>query len=133
MGDANADLARAQMASVEFRDAIGYAIAAFFSQNRQPCMSGDPRDRLLPHQKRDLEDAVCTIEEEVRRFLKLTPEAFAALATDEGVVMPRVLSPEQHKAVVKLDFTSRYDPSWPEYYDVLTHGNPYLVQPAKQN
>ena len=34
-----------------------WALAIHFSQNRQPCMSGDPRDRLSSQQRRQLRDA----------------------------------------------------------------------------
>ncbi len=40
---------------------IGQALAIFFANNRQPCMSGDPRDRLSPLRRRDLDDATSAI------------------------------------------------------------------------
>lgn len=46
--------APAEMPSVE---EIGRELAFFFSGNNQPCMSGDPRDRLSPLRRRDLDDA----------------------------------------------------------------------------
>lgn len=36
---------------------IGYHFAALVSRNNQPCMSGDPRDRLLPHHRRQFDSA----------------------------------------------------------------------------
>ena len=39
------------------REAVEWALAVHFSQNRQPCMSGDPRDRLSSLQRRKMEDA----------------------------------------------------------------------------
>ena len=39
------------------REALEWALAIHFSQNRQPCMSGDPRDRLSSLQRRNMEDA----------------------------------------------------------------------------
>jgi hypothetical protein len=43
------------------RHELGYLLAAYFSGNRQPCMSGDPRDRLNQFQRRDMEDAITSI------------------------------------------------------------------------
>lgn len=40
------------------REYLERLLALYFSGNRQPCMSGDPRDRLSPLRRRDLEDAV---------------------------------------------------------------------------
>lgn len=39
------------------RDTVEWALAVHFAQNRQPCMSGDPRDRLSSLQRRNMEDA----------------------------------------------------------------------------
>ena len=50
--------ATAEMPGVE---EIGQALAIFFANNRQPCMSGDPRDRLSPLRRRDLDDATSAI------------------------------------------------------------------------
>ena len=50
--------APAEMPGVE---EIGQALAIFFANNRQPCMSGDPRDRLSPLRRRDLDDATSAI------------------------------------------------------------------------
>jgi hypothetical protein len=43
------------------REELGYLLAAFFSANRMPCMSGDPRDRLNHFQRREMEDAITSI------------------------------------------------------------------------
>lgn len=43
------------------REDLERALAIHFSQNRQPCMSGDPRDRLSPLQRRNMNDAVDAI------------------------------------------------------------------------
>lgn len=40
---------------------IGWTLAVFFSNNRMPCMSGDPRDRLSPLRRRELDDAARAI------------------------------------------------------------------------
>lgn len=42
----------------EVTEQLQIALAVFFSNNRQPHMSGDARKRLLPHQMRTLEDVV---------------------------------------------------------------------------
>lgn len=36
-------------------------LAVYFSWNRQPCMSGDMRDRLSPLRRRELSDAVLAL------------------------------------------------------------------------
>ncbi len=40
------------------REALEWALAIHFSQNRQPDMSGDPRNRLSPLQRRNMNDAI---------------------------------------------------------------------------
>jgi hypothetical protein len=40
------------------RDTLSWLLASFFSGDRQPHMSGDPRARLSPLRRRDLDDAV---------------------------------------------------------------------------
>jgi hypothetical protein len=41
----------------EVVEAVEWALAVHFSQNRQPCMSGNPRDRLSSLQRRNMENA----------------------------------------------------------------------------
>jgi hypothetical protein len=43
------------------RDELARLLAYFFAANRQPHMSGDPRNRLSPMRLRELEDAVDAI------------------------------------------------------------------------
>lgn len=50
--------APAEMPGIE---EIARALAIFFANNRQPCMSGDPRDRLSPLRRRDLDDAASAV------------------------------------------------------------------------
>jgi hypothetical protein len=40
--------------------------ATFVSGNKQPCMSGDPRDRLHPHQRRWFDDAMREVAAAIR-------------------------------------------------------------------
>jgi hypothetical protein len=40
------------------REALGYLLAGHFSGNSQPDMSGDPRKRLSPLRRRDMDDAI---------------------------------------------------------------------------
>jgi hypothetical protein len=40
--------------------------ATFVSGNKQPCMSGDPRDRLHPHQRRWFDDAMREVAATIR-------------------------------------------------------------------
>lgn len=51
----------ARLDAPETRDAIaklaGYNFALLVANNRQPCMSGDPRDRLPEHRRREFEIA----------------------------------------------------------------------------
>jgi hypothetical protein len=47
----------------ELREKLGYALAMHFSGNRMPHMSGDPRNRLSPSQRRNMEDAITSILE----------------------------------------------------------------------
>lgn len=42
-------------------DTLSWLLAPFFSGNRMPHMSGDPRDRLSPMRRRDLDEAVQAI------------------------------------------------------------------------
>jgi hypothetical protein len=43
------------------RDTLSWLLAPFFSGDRQPHMSGDPRARLSPLRRRDLDEAVQSI------------------------------------------------------------------------
>lgn len=43
------------------REELENILAIFFAHNRQPHMSGDPRARLSPLQRRDMEDAITEI------------------------------------------------------------------------
>jgi hypothetical protein len=53
------------------REELERLLALYFSGNRMPCMSGDPRDRLSPMRKRDLSDAVTSILE--AGFVRVKP------------------------------------------------------------
>lgn len=61
------------------REALEWVLAIHFSQNRQPCMSGDPRDRLSPMQRRNMEDARDAMLEALAPFVSAR-EAAAAMA-----------------------------------------------------
>jgi hypothetical protein len=50
----------------EMVERVEWALAIFFSQNRMPCMSGDPRDRLSSLQRRNLSDAARAAIEAMR-------------------------------------------------------------------
>jgi hypothetical protein len=41
-------------------------LAIYFSHNNQPAMSGDPRDRCTPQQRRHLTEAVQAVLEEIQ-------------------------------------------------------------------
>ena len=47
----------------DMREKLEYALAIYFSNNRMPHMSGDPRNRLSSLQRRNMEDAVTSILE----------------------------------------------------------------------
>lgn len=64
---------------------LEWAMAVYFSQNRQPCMSGDPRDRLGPHQRRALSDAIRAALAVIRAaFAEPSPEMVRAGAKAWG-------------------------------------------------
>jgi hypothetical protein len=50
-------------------------LAFYFSHNNQPCMSGDPRDRCSPLQRRNLSEAVASVIEEIQDLSAVTPKA----------------------------------------------------------
>ena len=66
------------------REALEWVLAIHFSQNRQPCMSGDPRGRLSPMQRRNMEDARDAVLEALAPILKAR-EAAAAMAMRENL------------------------------------------------
>lgn len=51
---------------IPLRDYIEKVIAGVFA--RQPHMSGDQRERLLPHERRRVEDAAITILETIAKL-----------------------------------------------------------------
>lgn len=68
----------------ETRDALSWALAVHFSQNRQPCMSGDPRDRLSAMQRRNLDDAVQGVLNVIAAAVAAEREACAAVCDDHA-------------------------------------------------
>ena len=66
-------------------ETMRWHLACYFSQNRMPHMSGDPQARLLPHQKRDLHDAV---DAALTALCTARPDV-AAVLRGEAVVVPR--------------------------------------------
>jgi len=70
------------------------ALAIHFSGNRQPCMSGDPRDRLSPLQRRNLSDAARAAIEAMREASDEMVEAmnnqayYASLSYPRGHIGP---------------------------------------------
>jgi hypothetical protein len=50
-------------------------LAIYFSHNSQPSMSGDPRDRCSPLQRRNLSEAVKAVLEEIDGSHALVREA----------------------------------------------------------
>ncbi len=62
------------------RETLEWALAVHFSQNRQPCMSGDPRDRLSSLQRRNMEDARDAVLEALAPILAHRECAAAAAA-----------------------------------------------------
>ena len=66
-------------------EALRWHLACYFSQNRMPHMSGDPQARLLPHQKRDLHDAV---DAALTALCAARPDV-AAVLKGEAVAVPR--------------------------------------------
>lgn len=57
---------------------IGYYLASVVSGNNQPCMSGDPRDRIQPARRRHFDQACHAAAEAVLAALGLTPTPVAA-------------------------------------------------------
>lgn len=54
----------------EIANIIGYHMAALVSRNNQPHMSGDPRARLHPHERRRFDDACNEAADRIVEALK---------------------------------------------------------------
>jgi hypothetical protein len=51
------------------------AFAPLVSGNSQPCMSGDPRDRLYPHTRRQFDDAIRAVADAIERGAHLEEQS----------------------------------------------------------
>jgi hypothetical protein len=64
------------MTPEDLADRLERRLAFYFSHNNQPCMSGDPRDRCSPLQRRNLSEAVASVIEEMQALSSaLAPQA----------------------------------------------------------
>lgn len=61
---------------LDLNERLEWALAIYFSGNRQPHMSGDPRARLSPGRQRDLSDAVLSVVETLRQAAGGTSSLF---------------------------------------------------------
>lgn len=94
------------------REALEWALAIHFLQNRQPCMSGDPRDRLSSLQRRNMEDARDAVLEALAPILKAR-EAAAAMAMRERAAAEaedrRRLYAARQRSAANLKDTTKLD------------------------
>jgi acyl-homoserine lactone acylase PvdQ len=81
----------------EIVEAVEWALAVHFTQNQQPCMSGDPRHRLSSLQRRNMElacqDVLCTLH----------ALGYQQVGADQVVVSRKLLS--QAREVVQHEIT----------------------------
>jgi hypothetical protein len=84
------------------REAVEWALAVHFTQNRQPCMSGDPRDRLSSLQRRNMEDARDAVLEALAPLVAAR-EAAAWAAGAEAMKLAAAEAVEHIRNVARYD------------------------------